>query len=419
MVNSILNFAPTTLAETRWSYEVTNVADRPSVSIRGMIGLSTEFNEYGGDYAGTFREMEAEIEALGDVPEIDLYVSSPGGHVEPAMALHNLIERHPARFIGIVDGMAASAATLPLMACDMVRVPRYGRMMIHFAQTGAFGDYRELEKIAKMLRQENRRIANLYADKITAVTGREDRDAVFDEVMEMMADDTYLTGTECLEMGLCDEVMGESSDPETTNFHPAFLNSLHFPGVPEEVRRLFDSSTQANTATSTATDIMPEPTPINVEASAAPAVVAPAAEPVASAPVAEPAAAPVSNVEPAPAAAPVAPVAPVTNAEPVPAAPVAPAAAAPDLASLIQNAVAGAVAPLNDRLSQIENSQNLAAAGVTASSVITAPPVEAPAGDPHVDASATLPTLNDTSRRQYISAGLKAAREGLGQPKAN
>jgi len=394
---AVRNFAPPSpaIAEavsgSRWSYQVENIAGKnPAIYIRGVIGLSTAYNEYGGDYAGTFRELEAEITALGDVPEIDLYIFSPGGYIWPAIALYNLIQRHPARFNGIVDGLAASSAAVLLMACDVIQVPRNAQVMIHNATSWADGDYRAMEQTAKLLRRENRNIADIFAERIASATGRTDTPAILDEVLQMMEEETYLTGAECLALGLADEVAAEIDLPAVANRNRRELGSLNLASLPDAVRALFDSPaiTQNSPANLTPTTAMPDP-------------VTPPATPAAPANVAP------ANVVAADPAAPVTP--PATVADPANVAPAAPApSATPDLATLIANAVTEGNKPLQDQVTalagEVENLKNLRATGAPANAFGNQPPVPAPLNSA---GTATVIDFDKATPGQLVELGRK------------
>ena len=401
------NFAPPTpavaaaVAGSRWSYQVQNIAGQnPAIYIRGIIGLSSAYNEYGGDYAGTFREMEAEITALGDVPEIDLYIFSPGGYVWPAIALYNVIQRHPARFNGIVDGLAASAAGVLLMACDVIRIPRNAQVMIHNATSWADGDYRAMEATAKLLRRENRNIADIFCERIAGATGREDKPAILDEVLRMMEEETYLTGAECLALGLADEVGDEVDLPAVANMHRRELGSLNLAALPADVRALFDSPGMATNppANLTPTDPMPDPVaPIAPTTPPAPANVTPVVPVV---PVVVPV------VEPA------APAAPANVVPAEMASLAAPVNAVPDMATLIANAVSEGNKPLQEQVAalgaKVENLENLRATNAPAHTFGGQAHVPAPGGSQN---AAEAPDYANSSPRALIAAGRRAMHE--------
>lgn len=390
MPQEILNFDPARLDPGTWSFQVENRENRtPTIKIRGIIGVPTEARDFGVEAAGTLDQLEAELDALGDVDEIELRVYSPGGYVRPAMALHDLIASHPARFIGIVDGGAGSAATLPLMACDVIRCPRNTPMMIHNAQAPAYGDHREMEARAKALRRESRIIADVYTDRILQATGQTDRAAVLSKVVELMNagtnnEGTTMTGQEAVELGLADEVAPDIDIRQTISDHLAAMGPVNLAYVPTALRPFFDIPARIEvTNTSPDPDPMPEsPAPSAVENVDTDITItdAPEAPAAAVAPEAAPSAPVVENVAPAaPEAAPTEPVAPaaapVENAQPV------------DLAAQIRDAVTASLAPLQEQIQsqneRIENLQNLRAAGVPAAGWGSQPATDSPAsGDP-------------------------------------
>lgn len=198
-------------ATSKW-YELKMAAQgRATIEIRGTIGISQEYREWGIDAAGTVLEFEAELKALGDVADIDLYIYSLGGYVWDALAIHNILVRHPARIHAHVDGLAASAATVVLMAADTIEVPSNAYLMIHNAAGCVCGDHREMEKASAQLAKFSRDIANLYVTRIedSASAGDGfDRAAMLGRVMTMMDDETWLTGQEALALGLADSVTG-------------------------------------------------------------------------------------------------------------------------------------------------------------------------------------------------------------------
>src|SRR3546814_3629629 len=52
---------------------------------------------------------------------------------------------------GRVDGVAASAATLPLIACDTIEMPENSQIMIHEPTTWAWGTLAELKSSIAMM----------------------------------------------------------------------------------------------------------------------------------------------------------------------------------------------------------------------------------------------------------------------------
>lgn len=359
----------------------------PSIHIRGVLGVPKIFGDMGMDAGGTFAEIEREIRDLGNVDEIDLYIFSPGGSVRDGMALHDLIERHPARFNGIVDGFCASAATYALQACDVRIVPKNAQVMIHNATTYAEGDHRAMERVARDLRRESRIIGNLYADRIAETTGEQDVPALRNRIFAMMDEETSFTGEECVEIGLADQVGAEIDLPATFEAAVANLGTLNLSILPEKVRPLFDRPTPTTTASEPINVMSEESAPVAVEEEAA----APAAEPVAPA-------APENTAAPASAPA-VEPAAPA----PVAAAPATNDAAIADALTNFSKTLTSLTEKLEAQSSELENLKNFQASGANPSAWGNHAPAAAPASP----AEPTNELSANASPHEKISFGLR------------
>ena len=64
---------------------------------------------------------------------VDVFVASPGGDVFQAIAIHNTLQRSPLTVTMHVDSLAASAASLVLMAGDRIIAAPSSVLMAHLA----------------------------------------------------------------------------------------------------------------------------------------------------------------------------------------------------------------------------------------------------------------------------------------------
>ena len=72
------------------------------------------------------------LKALGAVDALDIFINSPGGSVFDGIAIFNQIARHPAKDkIVHVDGIAASIASVIMMAGTKIQVASNSTGMIH------------------------------------------------------------------------------------------------------------------------------------------------------------------------------------------------------------------------------------------------------------------------------------------------
>lgn len=173
--------------------------EKQSMHLTGVIVNSDPFG-FGGIVGS---EVVKELDALtsGDV---DIYLNSPGGSVFAGVAIAEAIQRCKANVTVNVSGLCASAATFLVMASKNSTIGNMGKFMIHNANAGVQGDYRDCTKMAEILRQTDLQIAEMYALK----TGKS-----IDDMLEMMATETYFTGKQAVEIGFVSALI----EPVITN----------------------------------------------------------------------------------------------------------------------------------------------------------------------------------------------------------
>lgn len=149
--------------------------------------------------------FKSELAKYSDVTQINLFVNSYGGYVYEAMGIRNQLKRHPAKVIGYVDGFAASAASFILTACDEVKMYSNTMQMIHNAINMAYGNSTQLRKIADDLDKIMEGNRQAYLEKSNGKLTEE-------KLMELLEAESWLTASDCLEYGLCDEIIAEEKD---------------------------------------------------------------------------------------------------------------------------------------------------------------------------------------------------------------
>jgi ATP-dependent protease ClpP protease subunit len=71
--------------------------------------------------------------------EVKLYLNTPGGVVDTAFMLADVIRRSKAKVVAHLAGTVASAGTLITMACDDIIIAPFTSFMIHNYSGGAVG----------------------------------------------------------------------------------------------------------------------------------------------------------------------------------------------------------------------------------------------------------------------------------------
>jgi len=177
-------------------WEIRAAASEPKVGEVLLYGTFANMSWWGDEV--TPKQFREDLKALGDIDELRVFVNSGGGDVFAGQAIHSIIKRHSAATkIGYVDGLAASAASLPLMACDVIRMPRNAMMMVHNPMTWGYGNATELRRMADDLDKIREPMISAYEDKTGLARER---------ISELLDAETWMNAEEAVELGFADEV---------------------------------------------------------------------------------------------------------------------------------------------------------------------------------------------------------------------
>jgi len=154
------------------------------------------FNDI-GDFGITAADFAGELESIGDVSQLDIAIQSNGGDVSHGFAIFNILNRHKARKVVTVEGLAASMASVIAMVGDEVRMPQNAMMMIHNPWGALMGEADQIKSFGEALATMQDNIADAYV----ARTGMDKT-----EILDMMARETWLSAKKAVELGFADTV---------------------------------------------------------------------------------------------------------------------------------------------------------------------------------------------------------------------
>jgi ATP-dependent Clp protease protease subunit len=177
-----------------------------------IVGSKAEAEWFGGVDPLTFALELEKIRAS----TIHLRIDSPGGDVFGARAIEQALREHPADIVVHVDGYAASAASIVMLAGDDIVIAEGGMIMIHRAWSLAWGNADDMMAMAELLEKVDGTIAESYARR----TGRDK--AYFEQAM---AAETWYTAQEALDAGLVDRIY-EVPARDAQNLIPWNLRAL-------------------------------------------------------------------------------------------------------------------------------------------------------------------------------------------------
>jgi len=193
----------------------------------------TFFGEVDG-FGFASEHIEQQIQA-NDGEELEILINSPGGAVFEGINIASLLQRRNGHTITTATGLAASIATVILMAGDTVQMDKDAFIMIHDAWAFEAGDSKEMRKTARLLDKISDKIADIYTDQVVRagkmVDG--DREKTKDFLRQKMRAETWLNAEEALKLGLIDKIVDakhieeeKEEGEQVTDFNAKFYNKL-------------------------------------------------------------------------------------------------------------------------------------------------------------------------------------------------
>lgn len=189
-------------------------ADSAEVSIFDEIGY---WGVNAKEFLRQFKAIEAE--------NVTLFINSPGGSVFEAVAMFNGMKASGKNITVHVLGIAASAASYIAMVGNKIVMPENSFMMVHNPLSAVYGNADEMRDMADLLDKVGDSLMATYVKR----TGKD-----ADALKELFDAESYLTAAECVDLGLCDEIL------------PAVNVSARFdfdrPDLPANVQAIFKAA---------------------------------------------------------------------------------------------------------------------------------------------------------------------------------
>lgn len=157
------------------------------------------YGEVGSGYGAIDENyIRQELARVGNATDITLRINSPGGDVFSGIAIYSLLVAHPAKIHVVVDGLAASIASIIAMAGDTITMAGNSLMMVHSPLCMMYGNARELRTMADLLDKVQ---AEQLITTYVARTGQST-----EKITELVNAETWLSASECLALGFATAV---------------------------------------------------------------------------------------------------------------------------------------------------------------------------------------------------------------------
>lgn len=199
-------------------------SDRPTIYIYDEIGDSIWYPAIGA------KDIVAALDEIGQVPEIDVRINSPGGDVFEGEAIYSALNRNRAKIFIHIDGLAASAASFIAMAGDSIEMAENGFLMLHEAWTFAMGNKIDLAKVIDLLSKIDSNLAQIYSKR---------SGSTLEAASKWMAEETWFTAQEALDSKLIDKI----SQPLKTPAETAAKALAKYAKPPKALKELAESVT--------------------------------------------------------------------------------------------------------------------------------------------------------------------------------
>lgn len=170
-----------------------------NIPIRGVIG---------GDV--TLENFKPLLEGITADDSIIFDISSPGGSVLVGFEIYNEIKNLPTKnVIFEINGLAASIASVIVMAGAEIHASEFSLFMIHKASTGVEGNTIELKQQIEILDKIDQLLVDTYYQRNQA---KGEKKLTKDKIVEMMTNETWLTPAEGVKYGFIDKIINKQAD---------------------------------------------------------------------------------------------------------------------------------------------------------------------------------------------------------------
>lgn len=189
----------------------------PIIVVDKHIGNDADNGE--GIMGGQFLDEVFELRNSGK-RKADVWINSPGGSMIESMNIEGAIGLTGVNFDTLNYGIAASASGTIYLKGEVARMTPNAIFMCHDPSGG-----NDEESSS-----EQKAFTESVAIRINEGSGRNGKPKItVDEAKKMMKETTFLTADECLEIGLCDEIVS-FEDYSPTNFKAITANDFFLAG---------------------------------------------------------------------------------------------------------------------------------------------------------------------------------------------
>lgn len=176
-------------------YEFKNITSTSAdIYLYGEIVQEKSVDWWTGEESETdvgLMDFKKELDSIGNVQTLNLYINSPGGDVFVASTMVSMLQRQKDKGTLInayVDGLSASAASFLMMVADNIYLYKNSTVMVHKPMSIAIGNANEMQKTIDALNKiEDSVMLPMYMSKSKVSE---------EEIKELVNNETWLSATD-------------------------------------------------------------------------------------------------------------------------------------------------------------------------------------------------------------------------------
>lgn len=205
--------------------EIQNATKNPPNLVECFI-----YDEIGG-FGISASDFVSELKRIDKITnhsaQIQVNINSPGGDVFDGLAISNAIAELGDRCTTIINGIAASAASLIACSSKQCVMCENALLMIHNPFTNVIGNATELRKVADTLDKCNNSIVNVYQRKCKNLSA--------ESIQQMMDEETWLDATEAVALGFADVIRSFDDEQQQPTINNQVFKRMQFKNLPKNL----------------------------------------------------------------------------------------------------------------------------------------------------------------------------------------
>jgi len=171
-----------------------------------------------------------DLKAMPKAKEINVRINSEGGSVFDGITIHNALKNYQASVNVMIDGLAASIASVIAMAGDTIEMAENAFMMIHDPWLVTAGSADDLRKVAEEMDMIRESLLDTYVKR----TGGDKK-----KISDMMHAETWMNAETAMELGFADTLtdarqIAAKIDPARFRHTPDALMKQQPPATPRK-----------------------------------------------------------------------------------------------------------------------------------------------------------------------------------------